>query len=473
MLGVDMTDEIGAVRGNENGQWERLEIVDLHDRILALFGRGYWTPQHDLPLPPGWWADPRLRPLQREIAGCFERQLASETLFGFKDPRTARLLPMWRQIFDELNLVPKIVLCLRNPAQVARSLHDRDGLDLELGEFRWFTYMADIFRNVDDQQICTIEYETWFDNPDANLEKLMRFLNIRWRQSDADLRMALADIVDQRLRHDTGADLSARHPLVRSFYTLARSFADDPAARERIEYIVNHFITYQHLHGPLHREFDRAWTKQEAISAERVAEAAALRDELAARDAALAEANRRAEEIAAALAPVQAQTEEREAALARAEAISRECAAEAAALRDHLAARDAALAEANHRAEETSARVAEVLAERAQTDIALARAQQEAALRNAAVEAAQQELVAARDELAARDAAFAEANHRAEETTAALASAQAQLEEREAALARAEAISAERLAEAAALRDELAARDAALAKANHRPRRSQ
>jgi len=35
MLGVDMTDEIGAVRGNENGQWERLEIVDLHDRILG------------------------------------------------------------------------------------------------------------------------------------------------------------------------------------------------------------------------------------------------------------------------------------------------------------------------------------------------------------------------------------------------------------------------------------------------------
>ena len=423
MLGVDMTDEIGAVRGNENGQWERLEIVDLHDRILALFGRGYWTPQHDLRLPPGWWADPRLRPLQREIAGCFERQLASETLFGFKDPRTARLLPMWRQIFDELNLVPKIVLCLRNPAQVARSLHDRDGLDLELGEFRWFTYMADIFRNVDDQQICTIEYETWFDNPDANLEKLMRFLNIRWRQSDADLRMALADIVDQRLRHDTGTDLSARHPLVRSFYTLARSFADDPAARERIEYIVNHFITYQHLHGPLHREFDRAWTKQEAISAERVAEAAALRGELAARDAALAEANHRAEEITAALASAQAQAAASGAALAEANRRAEEIAAALASAQAQAVASEAALAEANHHAEEITAALASVQAEAGDREAVLAEANRHAEEISAERMA---EAAALRDELAARDAALAEANHRAEEIAAALASAQTQ-----------------------------------------------
>jgi len=29
-----------------------------------------------------------------------------------------RLMPLWHQIFNELKLAPKIVLCLRNPAQV-------------------------------------------------------------------------------------------------------------------------------------------------------------------------------------------------------------------------------------------------------------------------------------------------------------------------------------------------------------------
>ena len=47
--------------------------------------------------------------------------------FGFKDPRTAELMPLWHQIFNELKLAPKLVLCLRNPAQVARSLDNVTG----------------------------------------------------------------------------------------------------------------------------------------------------------------------------------------------------------------------------------------------------------------------------------------------------------------------------------------------------------
>jgi hypothetical protein len=54
-------------------------------------------------------------------------------------------MPVWHQILKELNLAPKIVLCLRNPAQVARSLHAREALDPDIGEYRWFTYMVDFF----------------------------------------------------------------------------------------------------------------------------------------------------------------------------------------------------------------------------------------------------------------------------------------------------------------------------------------
>jgi len=66
----------------------------------------------------------------------------------------------------------------------------------------------------------------------------MRFLANRWRQSDADPCMPVAEIVDQRLRRDRAAELGARHPLVCSFCQRMRGFADDPVARERIECIV-------------------------------------------------------------------------------------------------------------------------------------------------------------------------------------------------------------------------------------------
>src|SRR5207247_4320671 len=97
----------------------------------------------------------------------------------FKDPRTARLLPLWRQIFTELALELKIVVCLRNPVQVARSLNDRDGLPLDVGEYRWFTYMAEMYEHLDNDDVCTIEYEAWFRQTSDNAKKLVRFLGLK------------------------------------------------------------------------------------------------------------------------------------------------------------------------------------------------------------------------------------------------------------------------------------------------------
>src|SRR5437879_1951116 len=50
-LGVDMADAIGAQESNAKGHWERRQLVDLHDRILDHFSRGYYTLHHDFGLP--------------------------------------------------------------------------------------------------------------------------------------------------------------------------------------------------------------------------------------------------------------------------------------------------------------------------------------------------------------------------------------------------------------------------------------
>ena len=176
-LGVDMADKIpgpghtSPAPDNPRGHWERWEIVEFHDRILGLFNRDYAGRFHDFALPVAWWADPRVAQIRREIIAFLEKRMG-EGYFGFKDPRTVRLMPVWHQIFSELKLSPKIVLCLRNPAQVARSLHARDGLDPANGEYRWLVHMIDFFRYASKFEFCTVEYEDWFDNPSANIERL-------------------------------------------------------------------------------------------------------------------------------------------------------------------------------------------------------------------------------------------------------------------------------------------------------------
>ncbi len=257
-LGIDIADEPSS-RGipepdNPKGHWERWEIVGFHDRILGQLGRGYYTPYHDLPFPVAWWADPRVIKVRNEIIGFLQKKMG-DVHFGFKDPRTVRLMPMWDQIFTHLRVEPKFVFCLRNPAQVARSLNQRDKLDLSWGEYRWLTYVADFFFHVGDSRLSVIEYEDWF-NPEANnLEKLCRFLEIPEARVSPSLRFGISGIVDQNLRHDD-VRREAEQSLSRSVYLLAQQADVNDAARRQLTSLASSFMRFREVERPLYRAFE-------------------------------------------------------------------------------------------------------------------------------------------------------------------------------------------------------------------------
>ncbi|HYU14330.1 MAG TPA: hypothetical protein VEK82_17260, partial [Stellaceae bacterium] len=251
-LGLDMTDNMAAPghdgpgKDNPLGHWERWEIVEFHDRILGLYNQGFFSPLHDFALPVAWWADPRVAEVRREITAFLERRMGNG-YFGFKDPRTVRLMPIWHQIVNELKLAPKIVFCLRNPAQVARSLNERDGFSLDTGEYRWFSYTVDFFRYTKSAEIRTIEYESWFDDPAPNLAKLRNFLDLPEDRAEFNLDLAISDLVHQEFRHDDARLSEASQPLIRSVYKLARRADNDPAARQQVQTIAAQFVTFRQL----------------------------------------------------------------------------------------------------------------------------------------------------------------------------------------------------------------------------------
>jgi hypothetical protein len=176
------------------------------------------------------------------------------------------------------------VFCLRNPAQVARSLTARDGLEADAAEYRWFSYIMDFFRYTQDRDFCTIEYESWFHEPSANLGKLLKFLDLRWDQTDWDLDLATFGIVDPELRHDDPYCREARHPLVRSVYKLALRADHDSAARAQIQPIASQFISFQQFQGPLYRAFENAATRAATLP-QIEQDAAALRSAVSEREA--------------------------------------------------------------------------------------------------------------------------------------------------------------------------------------------
>jgi hypothetical protein len=388
-LGVDMADKIpgpgnaSVTPDNPRGHWERWEIVDFHDRILSLFNRDYRGRFHDFALPVAWWADPRVAQIRREIVAFLEKRMG-ESYFGFKDPRTVRLMPMWHQIFNELKLAPKLVLCLRNPAQIGRSLNARDGLDPEIGEYRWLVHMIDFFRYTSKYDICTVEYEGWFADPAANIEKLQKFLDLPWLQSESDLSLVLSGIIDPAARHNNSNHREASQPLVRTLYKLASSDGQD-GAPDQIAYIVSQFVSFQQLQKPLLQAFEdvaRTAAKYPEIKQEATALRAAVSERDAVIEAADSKANGAEARLAGALAELAAERDE------------------ASSLRATLAEREKELKETSHRADDLLAAQQVVQVELAAREAALQHAEQEAHESAVAAEAMQVDIAALREALA-------------------------------------------------------------------------
>lgn len=246
LLGVDMAVDVGAGRGNEAGHWERWEIVEFHDRILRILDRDYYSGTHDLALPNGWWAIPEVRVVQRELEDFIRAQIRPGHVFGFKDPRTARLLPLWTPIFRALNLDPRFIFCVRSPTQVARSLEDRDGLPLQMGEYRWAVYNTECWRNL-RAEACTIVYDSWFESRDETLGRLVAFLS---DVIDVNLRTVAQAVdaqIDRSLRHDRPGSERIRQPAMRYFYGLLCQENQDDETRLAIDRFVDQFAAFQQI----------------------------------------------------------------------------------------------------------------------------------------------------------------------------------------------------------------------------------
>jgi hypothetical protein len=212
-MGIDMADVPGASPENARGHWERPHINDLNDRVFAAFGRGWTRSAHVLALPPGWQNDPRVIAVRRDLIAWLRPRVASGC-FGFKDPRTARLLPLWRDIFAALRVQPRFVFCVRDPAQVARSITARDRTERAESEYRWLIYNADAIAGLADDPVCIIPYEDWFTRPEDTAQRLAAFAGVAAPAPDA-----LGALIDPALRHDAASSAPAG-PLLRRLHRL-------------------------------------------------------------------------------------------------------------------------------------------------------------------------------------------------------------------------------------------------------------
>ena len=178
-LGVNFGDKlIPAIEGvNEKGFFEHTDLVALNEAALQALGRS-WL---DLDaMPDSWWQREALKQLSMEITSVLQRDFGEDEVWGLKDPRLCRLMPLWKQLLIDVGVESRVILCFRHPLEVAGSLCRRDGLDFNLAIAMWFQHVLEYERDTRDMRRSQMCYEDLLADWQAEFSRVGKELEFDW-----------------------------------------------------------------------------------------------------------------------------------------------------------------------------------------------------------------------------------------------------------------------------------------------------
>jgi hypothetical protein len=167
-----------ATPDNQDGYWENLRFFELNEEILGALGGGW-----DEPPAPLVVNDPALAAM-RVKAETLSADFEPHRPWAWKDPRTTLLLPFWLELFPGL----RVVGCVRNPLEVALSLHRRNFFSYEHGLSLWLDYNQRLLEAVPPEQLLLTHYEAYFAYPAAELRRVLAHCGVEtpdWKVEQA------------------------------------------------------------------------------------------------------------------------------------------------------------------------------------------------------------------------------------------------------------------------------------------------
>lgn len=147
---------------NTGGYREHKAIVACHEELLVLSG-AQWDAVRFSGIDEAFFGRRDVRAVGERLKRIVSDEVvANGGAWAFRDPRTARFLPLWREIFDDLGVATVWLLSVREPGAVASSLAKRDGLPRTVAELLWLEHYLEALRLLGPQLDAVLHYERWF-----------------------------------------------------------------------------------------------------------------------------------------------------------------------------------------------------------------------------------------------------------------------------------------------------------------------
>ena len=195
LLGASLGPEdrlMEARPDNPKGFFEHRFLSQINDEILSRFGGSWDSPPT---FPDGWVLSPDLGDLRQRALDILGEDFGAAPFWSWKDPRTSLTLPFWQQLLPSM----RYVICFRNPAGVARSLRERNGLATEKSGFLWLTYAASALRWTSGRSRLLLFYEDVMQDRERELARLAAFVGAP--DPDGRIQPKLRDFLEDDLFH--------------------------------------------------------------------------------------------------------------------------------------------------------------------------------------------------------------------------------------------------------------------------------
>ena len=170
-LGVQLGDQLLAPSPTENplGFYEDAPLLALSDRVLDLLGLSWDSSRL---VDAAEWRRPELAALELEAAESIRSRFEGRPIWGFKNPRTARLLPFWQRVFARVGREDAYVVVVRNPLSVARSLYARNRFAPTKSHLLWLLHMTEAVVHTRGRARVCVDYDRLLADPTRELERI-------------------------------------------------------------------------------------------------------------------------------------------------------------------------------------------------------------------------------------------------------------------------------------------------------------
>lgn len=201
MLGVNLGDALHpAGFDNPKGFWENRECIAINEELLRHFNSAYDC--LDLRFE-GVVDDSFMRALKDRAIQLINRYLdESDGLWGFKDPRTCRLLSFWRDVFQSIKCDVCFVIVLRNPVSVVASLTKREQMPEEKSYLLWLQHVLPAVMNTEGRKRVVVDYDKFMDSPFKQLVRIASALELQIPDRESEIFKDFSnDFLEEGLRH--------------------------------------------------------------------------------------------------------------------------------------------------------------------------------------------------------------------------------------------------------------------------------